>query len=165
MPPTFFIYERNATPIKEGFHALCCPCHVFTLMKKVGMLVKTSKKIYYKKEKHICWVMVAIKVFFCPKSPVTQPPYEKELHLIPILFKCGRNDNISQCANAINRQNNVDLLMKSLKRRWWKNVGLLPQNINLASLTMDVKTSQMTSWDAIFSPPWALKGLNMVNYF
>jgi hypothetical protein len=30
---------------------------------------------------------------------------------------------------------------------------------------MDAKTSQTTSWDAIFSPPWALKGLNMVNYF
>jgi hypothetical protein len=30
---------------------------------------------------------------------------------------------------------------------------------------MDAKTSQTTSWDAIFSPPWALKGLNMVYYF
>jgi hypothetical protein len=30
---------------------------------------------------------------------------------------------------------------------------------------MDAKTSWIASWDAIFSPSWALKGLNMVNYF
>jgi hypothetical protein len=67
--------------------------------------------------------------------------------------------------NAINQQNNVNLSMKSLKRRQWKNVGLLSQNMKPCISTVDAKTSRTTSWDAILSPPWASKGFNMVNCF
>ncbi len=39
------------------------------------------------------------------------------------------NDNIDQCANVIDQQNNVNSPTRRLKRRQWKNMSLLSQNI------------------------------------
>jgi hypothetical protein len=39
------------------------------------------------------------------------------------------NDDINQCAYAINQRNNVNPPTKKLKRRWRKNVGLLSQTM------------------------------------
>jgi hypothetical protein len=39
------------------------------------------------------------------------------------------NDDIGQCANAINRKHNVNLLTRRLEGGRWKNMGLLAHNM------------------------------------
>ncbi len=69
------------------------------------------------------------------------------------------NDNIDQCANVINQQNNVNPPTRRLKRRQWKNMSLLSQNIKpCISLTMDAQVFWMASWDAILSPSLVQQG-------
>jgi hypothetical protein len=128
--------------------AICYPSHVNTLVKKVlGQLVKTPKNFYGKKKKFFCWVIVARKSFLHLSHHCYNHPIRKSCPWYQVCLNGISNDNIDQCANAIN-DSNVNLLTRRMKERQWKNMGLLTQN-NFAPLTMDTKTSQT------ISPPWA----------
>jgi hypothetical protein len=96
------IHKKKATLIKKVSNALCCPCHVNTSMKKVeGLLVKTLKTLYDKREKHMRWVTVTIKFFFHLSQQCHNHPMKKTCPLNQIYSNGVNNDDISQCANAI----------------------------------------------------------------
>ncbi len=84
------------------------------MKKVVGLLVKTSKNLYGKREKHIC--NDCDKIHPSLEPPMTHSPHKKKLPMIPSLLKWANNNDVDQCANAINQQNNVNLSSKRLKR-------------------------------------------------
>jgi hypothetical protein len=133
MPFTFFVYKMNTKLIKKkAFNALCCPLHVSTLMQKiVDLLVKTSKNLYGKRKKHICWVTVIIKSFLHLNKHWHSHPIGKS-RLWYQVCSCGvENDDINnQHANVIQWSNNVESRTKGLKKRRWMNMGLISQYVD-----------------------------------
>jgi hypothetical protein len=99
--------------------------------KIIGLLVKASKNLYGKKEKHIRWVIITIKSLFHLTHQRCSHLTKKNRPWYQVCSNGVDNDNIDQCANAINQQNNVDPSMKRLKKKLRKNVGLLPQNMKI----------------------------------
>jgi hypothetical protein len=55
------------------------------MKKVVSLMVKTSKSLYGKREKHICNNRNKIRPSLEP--PMTHPPHEKKLPMIPSLLK------------------------------------------------------------------------------
>lgn len=63
------------------------------------------------------------KVVPSHEPSMSQSPHKKSHPWYQVYSIGVNNDDISQCVNAINRQNNVNPLMIRLKNRWYKNVG------------------------------------------
>jgi hypothetical protein len=71
--------------------------------KIVHLLMQATKNLYGKGKKHISQVLIMIKSFFCLSChyfnhPMTWSSIWNQINLGGI-----GNDNIGQCANAINR--------------------------------------------------------------
>jgi hypothetical protein len=73
--------------------------------------------------------MVAIKSFLHLNQYYHRHPMKKSHPWYQIYSSGVDNDDISQCAYVINQHNNVNPPTKILKKRRWKNVGLLSQNM------------------------------------
>jgi hypothetical protein len=106
-----------------------CILAPISMKKVVELLVKTPKNIYGKRKKHVCWIIVVINSFLHLTYYYHHHPMRKSHQWCQIYLNGVDNDDINQCAYVINQRNNVNPPTKRLNRRWWKNAGLLLQNM------------------------------------
>lgn len=117
----------------KSSNAFCLSRQVSTSMNKViGLLVKASKNLYDKKEKHIRWVIIIIKSFFHLNHQRCGHPHQK---------RATPNTKFVQMGLPMMTSTNVQMpstnktmstaSMKRLKRKLQENMDLLPQNMTI----------------------------------
>jgi len=126
-------------------------------MKKVvkKLLVKIFKNLYNKRKKHVYWVMVTIKTFLHLSHHCSKHPMKKTTHDIKFVWV-----KLTMMIVINVQMPSIYKTMLTYQQENWREGGgrmwvYFHKTWNFTSIAMDAKTSRTTSWNAIFSPPWA----------